>query len=64
MAKVTPAFKGEDRDDLDNYRPIPVLLTVARIFEKLVYDQMYAYLFSNDLLGDGQFGFRSPGGDT
>ena len=59
MAKVTPAFKGGDRDDLGNYRPISVLPTVARIFEKLVYDQMYAYFLNNDLLGDRQFGFRS-----
>ena len=55
MAKVTPAFKGGDRDDLGNYRPISVLPTVARIFEKLVRDQMYAYFLNNinDLLGDG-----------
>ena len=59
MAKVTPAFKGGDRDGLSNYRPISVLPTVARTFEKLVYDQMYAYFLNNDLLGDGQFGFRS-----
>ena len=59
MTKVTPAFKGGDRDDLGNYRPISVLPTVARIFEKLVYDQMYAYFLNNGLLGDRQFGFRS-----
>ena len=59
MAKVTRAFKGGDRDDLGNYRPISVLPTVARIFKKLVYDQMYAYFLNNDLLGDRQFGFRS-----
>ena len=59
IAKVTPAFKGGDRDDLGNYRPVSVLPTVAKIFEKLVYDQMYAYLLNNDLSGDGQFGLRS-----
>ena len=59
MAKVTPALKGGDRDDLGNYRPISVLSTVTRIFEKLIYDQMYAYFLNNDLLGNGQFGFRS-----
>ena len=32
MAKVIPAFKGGDRDNLGNYRPISVLPTVARIF--------------------------------
>ena len=52
MAKVTLAFKGGDRDDLGNYRPISVLPTVARI-------QMCAYFLNNDLLGDRQFVFRS-----
>ena len=59
MEKVSPAFKGGDRDDLGNYRPISVLPTVARIFEKLVYDKMYAYFLNDDLLGDRQFCFRS-----
>ena len=56
MAEVTPIFKGGDRDDLGSYRPISILPTVTRIFEKLIYDQMYAYFLNNDLLGDGQFG--------
>ena len=55
MAIVTPAFKGGDRDDLANYRPIPILPTVDRTFEKPAYAQMYAYFLNNDLLGDGQF---------
>ena len=59
IIKILPAFKRKDRDDLGNYRLISVLPTVARIFEKLVYDQMYAYFLNNDLLGDEQSGFRS-----
>ena len=57
MAKVTPAFRGGDRDDLGNYRPISVLPTAATISEKHIYEQMYAHFLNNDLLGDGQFGF-------
>ena len=59
MVKVTPAFKGRDRDDLCNYRPIHVFSTVAKIFEKLIYGQMYAYFINNDLLGNEQLGFKS-----
>ena len=53
MAKVIPDFKGGDRDDLGNYRPISVLPAFARIFEKLTYDQIYAYFLNNDLMGNG-----------
>ena len=46
-------------DDLNNYRPITVLPTIVRVFERLLYDQIYTYLAVNKLLGDQRFGFRS-----
>ena len=59
IGKVSPAHKSGDRDDLNNYRPISVLPTTARVFERLLYNQMYTYLADNKLLGQQQFGFRS-----
>ena len=50
FAKVAPVYKGGDKDNLDNYRPTSVLPTVARVFEKLIYEQMIKYFESNDLL--------------
>ena len=41
MARVAPIFKSDDRDDLNNCRPISVLPTVARVFERLIYEQLY-----------------------
>ena len=59
FAKVAPVYKGGDKDNLDNYRPISVLPTVARVFEKLIHEQMIKYFESNDLLSKKQWGFRS-----
>ena len=59
VGKVSPVDKSGDRDYLNNYRPITVLPTIARVFERLLYDQMYTYLAENKLLGNQQFGFRS-----
>ena len=53
MAQVSQIFKS----DLNNYRPISVIPTVAKIFQKIIYDQLYQYL--NGLLNSGQTGFRS-----
>ena len=39
-------FQG-DRDDMTNYRPISVLYTVARVFERLLYNQLHDYLIVN-----------------
>ena len=59
MAKVSPIFKNGSKSDLNNYRPISVIPTVAKIFEKIIYDQLYQYLSDNGLLNSGQSGFRS-----
>ena len=58
IAKVTPVFKGGLTDDLSNYRPISVLPTIARMFEKLLYNHSYEILTENDILGNKQWGFR------
>jgi hypothetical protein len=59
LAKVFPAFKAGERNDPNNYRPISVLSTISRVFEKLVYEQIYHYLNNNNLLDSRQSGFRS-----
>ena len=58
FAKGAPVYKGGDKDNLDNYRPISVLLTVDRVFEKLIYEQMIKYFESNNFLSKKQWGFR------
>ena len=59
VAGVTPIFKNGERNDLQNYRPISVLCTAARVFEKLIYQQLYDYLMENSILNNCQWGFRS-----
>ena len=59
IARVIPIFKDGDKSAKENYRPISVLPVVSRLFEKLVYNQLYEYLNSNDLLAPSQSGFRS-----
>ena len=59
VAGVTPIFKNGERNDLQNYRPISVLCTVARVFEKLIYQQLYDYLMGNSILNNCPWGFRS-----
>ena len=44
-AKVTPSFKKGIKSDPNNYRPISVIPIVSKVFEKIVYNQLYHYLF-------------------
>ena len=59
MGKITPIYKTGDKDDPGNYRPISVLPSTSRLFEKVLYDQLYDYFAKNKLSGDEQWGFRS-----
>ena len=41
-----------------NYRPISLLSTFSKIFEKIVYKRVYTYLLKFKLLSSNQFGFQ------
>ena len=43
-ANVTPVFKKEDKTALKNYRPVSVLPTVSKIFERLIQKQLHLYI--------------------
>lgn len=58
-AKVFPVYRGNAKNDLNNYRPISVLPVVAKVLEKLVFDQLYSYFTENYILSKFQSGFRS-----
>ena len=57
LAEVSPIFKNGSTTN--NYRPISVIPTVAKIFEKNICDQLYQYLNENFLFNSGQSCFRS-----
>ena len=58
IAKVLPIYKKDDRALFDNYRPISILPTISKLFERIVYDQLYEYFIKNKLLFFSQHGFR------
>ena len=58
LARVVSIFKSGDRSDMNNYRPISIISSVAKIFEKIVCDQLYEYLSFNDLISHHQSRFR------
>ena len=63
LANVTPRFKKENKQLIKNYRPISLLPICGKIFEKIIFDQIYVYLHTNNLITSNQSGFR-PGDST
>ena len=58
IAKVVPLHKKDDPSLMDNYRPISLLPSISKLFEKIVFIQLTEYLKQNKLLFEGQYGFR------
>ncbi|CAB4021146.1 Hypothetical predicted protein [Paramuricea clavata] len=55
-AKVTPIFKQGTRNEMNNYRPISVISVMAKAFERIIHNQLYAYMLEHDLLSEHQSG--------
>ena len=58
-AKVIPLYKKGDKTKCDNYRPISLLCAISKLFEKVVYNQLYDYFTKNKLFHDNQYGFKT-----
>ena len=58
IARVTPVFKGGDEKDLENYRPISILLCFSKILERIMYNRLYNHLIKNNILYSKQFEFQ------
>lgn len=58
ITKITPVYKEGDPNDCSNYRPICLLPMINKILEKIINDQLLAYLEENNLIYSHQFGFR------
>ena len=55
ISKILPIFKKGDVNSLNNY----LLPAIFKIFEHIIYDQLYAYFDNNNILSEEQYGFRT-----
>lgn len=58
LAKVIPLYKKDAETIFTNYRPISLLPAISKIFEKVIYNQLYEYFQTYKLFYVSQYGFR------
>jgi len=56
LADITPLHKKGKKDMKENYRPVSILPTLSKIFEKCMFSQISEYF--NTFFSDQQCGFR------
>ena len=59
VAKIIPIFKKGDSSLLVNHRPISLLPTISKVFERVIHYQMYEYFNNFNLLAEQQHGIRN-----
>ena len=57
-ANVTPVPKSSSARFPSDFRPVSVIPVIAKVYESLIYKQLYTYLTTNSLLQPNQSGFR------
>ena len=58
LAQVFPIPKKGDKSDPSNYRPIAITSLISTTMETIITKQLLAFLETNSLFSDHQYGFR------
>ena len=58
-ARVVPIHKGGSKTDVTCYRPISLLSSFSKIYEKVMHCRIVKFMEENRSLYDNQFGFRA-----
>ena len=57
-SNIIPVHKKNDKQLVNNYRPISLLPIFGKIFEKIIFNRIYNFLLEEELLNANQSGFR------
>ncbi len=56
--RISPIYKKDNEELLENYRPVSTLPIFGKILEKLIYSRLYSFLIAKGIMYENQFGFR------
>ena len=58
VTNIKALHKKNNVEDISNYRPISILPTLSKIFERAATDQLVSYLEINNLINRNQHAYR------
>ena len=57
-SNVIPVHKRNDKQLINNYRPVSLLPVFGKMFERIIFNNIYRYSHEHNLLNPNQSGFR------
>lgn len=57
-AIVRPIYKGGNKKQITNYRPIAILPAIDKIIEQIVFDRIWKFVQKNKIICKNQYGFQ------
>jgi hypothetical protein len=58
-SQINPIYKNGDKTDMANYRPICLLTSFSKIFEKVIFNRLQHHLDLNNILAQEQYRFHT-----
>ena len=55
---IVPIHKKGDKQNIKNYRPVSLLPICGKIFERLIFNEMFIYFCANKIISKNQPGFQ------
>lgn len=55
---IKPIFKNGDKHEIKNYRPITLISSITKVFEKIMKERIENYLKKLNFISNKQFGFQ------
>ena len=56
-AEVELIYKSGKKLVFNNYRPVSLILNITKIFEKVIYEINFDFIYKHKILSEKQFGF-------
>ena len=64
LANVTPIYKGGNRKDPSNYRPVSITPIIAKIFESIILEDVSNHMEYHNVITPSQHGFQKSKSTT
>ena len=58
-SQIIPIFKTGCKTEMSNYRPISLLTSFSKVFEKVIHNRVHNHIQVNNILAKEQYGFRN-----